>query len=585
MSCQTNGGQLRERSFGPVIPLRPARLSCSVIFIFLLGTSFRVEAAETSGRTTAPQLEFDHASGFYESEFQLTLSTPIRGATIYYTTNATAPHPTTGLRYGESFPIATTTIVRAAAFKGNAATTDAETRTYLFTSAIRNQKGAHLPRYWGTNSGLPIPAHYVMSGNGVSDQEIAAGLRALATISIVAESENLFSAKKGIYLHPLERGDDWECPASVEIIGLPGQSGLRINCGLRIHGGMSRRPEESPKHSFRLSFKRRYGAAKLNFPVFGAERSTQFDELILRAGGSDSWLDSNGDRRRRATYVRDEWMRQSMVAMGYPSTRGLFVHLYLNGLYWGVYNLCERPGASALLSGNQSASNYDSLNAGKIESGDRIVWDKVMTLANSGLADSARYKATSRYLDLPQLADYLILNFYAGNSDWDRSANWYAIRPRIPNGKFQFFVWDAEQTLGDVDANILSLDDDESPMRLFQKLSDNVAFRALFAARAKQLLFDNGALAPTAAAERFRRLSDSIRPALTVESARWGNYRASVHQYKSGPYDALTRQDHWRPEVDRVLSDYVPKRREILLQQFRERGLFPGNETSLENLR
>jgi hypothetical protein len=273
-----------------------------------------------------------------------------------------------------------------------------------------------------------------------------------------------------------------------------------------------------------------------------------------------------------------------MSAMGYASARGQFVHLFLNGLYWGVYNLSERPSAS-FLSLAQTTSTYDVRNADKTESGDSIVWNKVMALANSGLADSARYKAIGQYLDLTQLADYLILNFYAGNSDWDRAANWYAIRPRTSDGKFQFFVWDAEQTFGDVEVNTLGLDDDESPLRLFQKLSENSAFRELFATRAKRLLLNDGPLAQPAASERLRRLSSSIEAAMTLEAARWGNYRASVHQYKSGPYDVLTVRNHWRPEVDRILSDYILKRREILLQQFRERGLFPDNDTALENSR
>ncbi|HEX5222147.1 MAG TPA: CotH kinase family protein [Verrucomicrobiae bacterium] len=557
--------------------LWPIGLRCEVgatAIVILLVTSFLVDAAERS----TPQLEFDHASGFYESEFPLALSKVIPGAVVYYTTNAALPHPSTGIPYRKSIPIRTTTIVRAAAFKGNTAVTDVETRTYLFPAATQQQSGSQLPGSWGTNSGSAIPAHYVMSETAASE-EITAGLQALPIISIVTETENLFSPATGIYLHPMERGNNWERSASMEMFGGRNPGGFRVNCGLRIHGGMSRRPEESPKHSFRLVFKRRYGLAKLTFPVFEAGQRSEYDELILRAGGSDSWLDSNGERRQRALYLRDEWMRQSMAAMGYPSARGQLVHLYLNGLYWGVYDLCERPGTPLT---NQATSKDDVQNADKTESGDRIVWDKVMTLANSGLGDPANYQTISRYLDLAQLADYLILNFYAGNSDWDRSANWYAIRPRTAEGKFRFFVWDAEQTFGEVDANTLDLDDDKSPMRLFQKLTENSAFRALFAARAQHLLFQNGPLSPAAAAERFRQLSESLRAALPVEAARWGNYRASVHQYKNGPYEPLSVPDHWQPEINRLLSDYIPRRREILLEQFRERGLFSVGDTSGE---
>lgn len=564
----------------------PARLSRTVgataVAIVALFASCGSEFAAASVPTT--EIEFDHASGFYESGFRVNLLSPVQGATIYYTTNASAPHPAAGLRYRGSIPISTTTVLRATAFKGDTALTDSAARTYLFANSILQQNGDHLPQVWGTNSGSPIPAHYSVSPSRDDAQrrEIIAGLQSIPTLSIITDPRNLFSIQNGIYLHPLQRGDDWERPASIEVFGLQDQSGFRINGGLRIHGGMTRRPEESPKHSFRLLFKRRYGAAKLHFPVFRSDGSSEFDELILRAGGSDSWIDSYGQRRQRATYVRDEWMRQSMAAMGYPSARGRFVHLYLNGLYWGIYNLCERPSAPVA---NQTSSSYDVRNADKMESGDPVAWDKLMVLANSGLADAARYRAASRCLDLTQLADYLILNFYAGNADWSRSANWYAIRPRRPDGKFQFFVWDAEQTFGEVDANTLSLDDDESPMRLFHKLRENAAFRSLFAARAQRLLFANGPLSPEVGAERWRRLTDTSERAMAAESARWGNYRAQVHQFKSGPYEELSVQAHWRPEVNRILSEYIPRRRGILLEQFREIGLFPPADKPLENSR
>jgi len=273
-------------------------------------------------------------------------------------------------------------------------------------------------------------------------------------------------------------------------------------------------------------------------------------------------------------------MRQSLHAMGYPSARGRFVHVYLNGLYWGVYNLCERPGAS-LMAADQSAE-FDVRNADKTESGDRIVWDKMMNLANAGLNDTSRYQAIDQYLDLTEFADYLILNFYAGNSDWDRSANWYAIRPRTAGGRFRFLVWDAERTFGSIEANTLDFDDEESPMRLFHQLSENAVFRELFASRAKRLLFANGPLSPEPAGERLRLLADSVAPALAAEAARWGNYRATVHQYKSGPYEALTVRDHWQPEIDRLQSSYIPRRCEILLGQFPERGLFPAQPSAVE---
>ena len=89
-----------------------------------------------------------------------------------------------------------------------------------------------------------------------------------------------------------------------------------------------------------------------------------------------------------------------------------------------------------------------------------------MDLANAGLDDRGRDEALGQCPDLPEFTDYFILNLYAGNSDWDRWANWYAARPRAPGGKFRFSVWDAECSLGQLEACTLDQDDDLKPAPL-----------------------------------------------------------------------------------------------------------------------
>ena len=524
---------------------------------------------------------FDHPGGFYESPFALAVSAPDAWATIYYTTNGASPQPSIALLYVQPIAITSTTIVRAAAFSHGTNLTGTAARTYLFVPDILKQTGAQFPRVWGTNQGQPVPAHYGMATasmeNAASRQAVAEGLRSGATLSVIADPGDLFSTETGIYAHPLERGTAWERPVAVEMMDAEGRPLFHCAGGMRIHGSTSRHPEESPKHSFRLIFRSRYGSPRLHFPVFGPGGAQEFDTLILRAGNNNSWLDSNGEGRRRADYLRDEWMRRSMLAMGYPCARGIFVHLYLNGLYWGLYNLCERPGSSLLGAGqNDPAPGFDGRKADKIESGDEVAWSKMMALANSGVGDERSYQAILDYLDLPELVDYLILNLYAGNSDWDRSANWYAARPRIPGGRFRFFVWDAERTLEAADADTINFDDDECPARLFQKLSENAKFHSFFAERVQLLCSNNGPLAPKVAAERYRALANSIQKAVPAEAARWGAYRRDVHPYKTGPYERYTCEEHWRVEVSRILNDYFPERLAFLLNQLRERGLFPA---------
>jgi hypothetical protein len=534
-----------------------------------------------SGR--APEVRFDAESGFRSSAFKLGLSAPFADAAIYYTTNGALPRPGAAIRYQAPIGIAGTAIVRARAFAGDRALTEAAARTYLFLEDIPRQTGAGLPDSWGASDGKPLPAHYGMSagpaGSAASTAAIIEGLRSIPSLSIITEPENLFSPEKGIYVNPTERGAAWERPAAIELLCPDGSVGFRAGCGLRIHGGSSRRPEESPKHSFRLVFKARYGPRRLRFAFFGPGGPDEFERLVLRAGNNDSWLHADGRSRRAACYLRDEWVRASLQAMGHACARGCFVQLYLNGLYWGLYNLCEEAGAGlAARPRGGGTPEFDARKAAKLEAGDSAAWDRMMDLANGGLAEPARYEALCQCLDLPEFIDYLILNFYAGNSDWDRWANWYAARPRIPGGKFRFSVWDAECSLGQVEACTLDQDDDQSPLRLFQKLRENARFRAFFAERARRLLCDGGPLAAGPASQRFGQLARGVEKAIAAEAARWGNYRQAVHRYKTGPFEVYTTADSWRPEIQRLLAEYFPRRPAIVVDQFRERGLFPASQ-------
>src|SRR5687767_11024948 len=44
---------------------------------------------------------------------------------------------------------------------------------------------------------------------------------------------------------------------------------------------------------------------------------------------------------RNVTYLEDQWCYASLAEAGYPAAHGTLVHVYLNGLYWGIYSLFE----------------------------------------------------------------------------------------------------------------------------------------------------------------------------------------------------------------------------------------------------
>ncbi len=499
--------------------------------------------------------------------------------TILYTTNGAPPRrddPAT-LVWSKDLMVQQSTVLRAAMDWGGERTIDVGAFTYLFPGDVVRQTGVGHSKTWGRTNGVDVLADYEMDPEIVTPGSRAAveqALREIPTLCLTMDPRDWFDSKDGIYANPRETGAAWERRVQVEYFPNDTATGFRLVAGVRIQGGWNRRPEESPKHALRLIFRRRYGEGSLRYNLFDGGLD-QFETLILRAGCNNTWLHWNGAERVRGDYLRDQWMRETYASMGQLSARGRFVHLYLNGLYWGLYNLVERPSApfvAAHLGGKPG--DYDSRNGENILEGDDLPWKRLFELANAGVTQQAEFESIASLLDVDAFIDFMLLNLYGANGDWDRVSNWYAARNRKKSGKFIFMVWDGERTLESVEGNVLASDDDQSPLRLFQKLRASPEFRRRFGRRARTHLNALGALSPSAAWSRYERWVMTLDGPMLAESARWGDYRRDVHPYKNGPYELYRRDEHWRREVHRLRTEYFPKRTEKLVQQLAEAGLY-----------
>ena len=334
-------------------------------------------------------------------------------------------------------------------------------------------------------------------------------LRAVPTISVVMDVEDLFGQELGIYSHPEKRGSLWERPASAELILPDGSTGFQVNCGVRIQGRLSR--VKNPKKSLRLAFKSDYGPPVLDYPMFSDTPVKRFNKLRLRASHNKSW--SFGIDR--ADYIRDQWVRDTQIAMGQVASHGAFFHVYLNGLYWGLYNVveCRKP------------SSPWRTTAGLEEE-----WDVIEPTGRGRHPRCMEYRArhrirrcriagcvrrARRVLDVPNLIDYMLTNFHAGTVDWDE-ANWYAARRRLPGEGFRFFSWDAEQSMEFVNAKRTGINNPTSPSALYAALRANEEFRVLFGDRVQRHFFRDGALVPSVAAERYMERAAEIDRAIVA---------------------------------------------------------------------
>jgi hypothetical protein len=277
--------------------------------------------------------------------------------------------------------------------------------------------------------------------------------------------------------------------------------------------------------------------------------------------------------------------------MGQPASHGIYVHLFINGLYWGLYNPSERMDsgfAESYLGGNDSDFDVIKDYAEAVD-GSAAAWNTAISMANAGLTDNTSYQrilgnrpdgtrdpSIEPLVDAVSLADYMILNFYGGNWDWDHH-NWVAIRNRVnPKTGFQFFCWDAEHMVEGVTSNLLTENNDKCPSRIFQKMRLNPEFRRMFADRVQKFCLNNGELTPASAAGRWKVRAGEIDKAINAESARWGDYRRDVHRWQTGPYELYTKETHWIPQRDFLLNSFFPFRTNNFLDQLRAAGLFPS---------
>jgi hypothetical protein len=604
-------GTTLSYSYGDVYPAQRQDISYGIYHEQLVFFSEPTPGAENILGDLPVAPLFSHTRGFYDSEFTVSLSSPGENVEIYYTTNGTRPTKQTGTKYRDAIPISTTTPLSAVAYNSSGIASEIITQTYLFIEDIVQQSNnpEGYPSTWSPlrfSSGN-APADYEMDPEICNHPEykdlMDDALLSLPTLSVVTNIGYLFSHEQdqvngGIYIYTGKTGeggmgDGWERPASVEFFDPASHKEFQVNCGLRIHGGNSRVPENSQKHSFRISFRSQYGPSKLRFRFFDEEAAAnEFNALVLRAGYNYSWVKNDASQRNNAQYLQDPFAKATQLALGHPSAHQRFVHLYLNGLYWGVYNVSEKLTNDFMESYlNGEEDDFDVIkDHGGIVDGSWAAWTRLYNQTKSGLSANIAYQkvqgknpdgtlnpSLENLLDVENLIDYMQYNMYIGNEDWDHN-NWIAARNRITNDAgFRFFAWDAETSMTDVHYNNVDENNEENPSWFYQKLQGNGDFQMLFADHIQQNFFNHGPLSREAATDRYLNLANQIDLAIIAESARWGDYRKDVAP-SDGNRILYTRNDHWVPKLQSLLTNYFPYRTDIVVEQFRQIGLFPAIE-------
>lgn len=556
---------------------------------------------ENSLETKAGIPAFSKMRGFYDNSFSVSLTVPNADTKIYYTTDGTRPTEQSTL-YTTPISITKTTPLSAVGLK-NGMYSAIIVNTYFFINDIVNQPNNPVgyPDRWGYLGsdikydnyavGERAPADYAMDPNVCNDPSyknlIENAFLSIPSVSIVTNPGYLFSDsvdeyEGGIYIHTgVTLGDGWERPVSIEYYEPSTEKQFQINCGLRLHGAASRQPEKSGKHSFRTVFRKTYGEGKLNFDLFDDDKAvTKFDHLVFRAGYNLSWLHPESGQRTNSQYIIDPFAKRTQLNMGHVSAHDRFVHFFINGLYWGVYDITERVGDKFMASYFEGEDvDFDIINHDGLADGEITAYNRMVELAKSGKYEQL---LTEKLLDMENFIDYMLLNFYLGNMDWPHN-NWYAARNWLnPDKGFRFFSWDAETSLMDVNNNRITGISGDFRRILFGSSSgfsetgglyNNEDFLLLFADRVQKNFFNAGELTAGKTAELYGKIAEEIDLAIILESARWGDYRKNTLPTKNSQSPLYTRNEHWLPRKQKLLKDYFPKRTNVVYEQLKALNL------------
>ena len=356
----------------------------------------------------AEKPNFSVAAGFYTGTQTVAITNEEPNSVIRYTTNGTEPTPTSAL-YSSPVVIAATTVLKASVFS--------------------------------------------------NDPQVLPGLMEYATY-FINESHTLpVVSVAGNDLIELANGDRTLRPhGSIEYFGADKILSTRSYGELNSHGQDSWRNDQ---RSIDWVSRDEMGYSRhLKEKLFSGTDRDEFQRIILRAAGDDNYPDGSSTPGGGA-HLRDAFIQNlaDRSNLNLDVRRGEKAIVYLNGQYWGVYDLRELVDEADYTEYYYNQDKYHLqylLTWGSTWAqygGDQAFADfQVLQdfIFNNDMTVQANFDVVADAMDLQSLADYVIVNSATVCSDWlNWNTGWW--RGTNPDGEHQkwgFILWDNDATFG-----------------------------------------------------------------------------------------------------------------------------------------
>ena len=361
-------------------------------------------------------------------------------------------------------------------------------------------------------------------------RDLGCNTHGLPVISLCADSLDLFDYETGIFVpgihyDPLdpnwtgnyyEEGREWERPMNIEFYELE-NTGINQQAGLRTHGGNGRRFQQK---SLKIYAREEYGKKRFKHKFFENIPQNSFKHLVLKPFAA-SWNQSG---------VNDHICNQIASQLDVESLASRPVALYLNGEYWGIYYIHEKPDERYLEDHFDVDIDYVNiikgwnplLDYGSVKSF-RLLFRWVQQADLTNPEDYAYFRSQ---IDVDNFIDYQIFELFAENTDWpaNNMRCWQEV-----DGKWRWIFFDGDACLqwmtfyafdNALDEGYAVWPSNWRATLFFRKLMENEDFKMRFNERFHELL--NTAFSYEVTKPIFDDIKETINNEVPCQSERFG---------------------------------------------------------------
>jgi hypothetical protein len=288
-------------------------------------------------------------------------------------------------------------------------------------------------------------------------------------------------------------------------------------CDVAISGNATR---SFSQKSLKLKSNQIYGLQKFKYKFFGKKGLSKYKSILLRQSGNDN----------KKTLFADLLMQSLVFNDNVLTQEGKPVNVFINGNYWGIYNLRERYDKYLIAKKEKvKSSEITILEGGSalLKKGDekeqldyKFFIDSVSKLND---VSNQTIMQIENKINLNSFMDYIFYETFYGNKDWLTSNTmWY----KAGNQKWKWLLNDLDYALAylgydNVNYNYFNLlsQSNSYTAKLFKILIKNNKFKTKFKAKLQDDLikmYENNRVETI-----FNQLKNCLEKEIIFQTNRW----------------------------------------------------------------